>query len=180
MAAIESGFYLEKIREALDRGDWEDDYDNPGAQVRRLFLGTVFSLTPSGKYYLPFACSNVTPCPDCRGEGGRPAHRKRRIVKKWAARNARRGRRIDRLRAQGAPETTVVRYYRRLHHMQTTITCEACAGCGSREAHLDELWREAAERDLESIGAYLENGEGDPCDLFAAEYREAPGTDADE
>jgi hypothetical protein len=24
------------------------------------FLGTVFNLTPSGKYYMPWACSNVT------------------------------------------------------------------------------------------------------------------------
>jgi len=25
-----------------------------------IFVGTVFNMTPSGKYYLPFACSNVT------------------------------------------------------------------------------------------------------------------------
>lgn len=28
--------------------------------IARYYLGTVFSLTPSGKYYMPWACSNVT------------------------------------------------------------------------------------------------------------------------
>ncbi len=28
--------------------------------IGRCYLGTVFSVMPSGKYYTPFACSNVT------------------------------------------------------------------------------------------------------------------------
>ena len=37
--------------------------------VGTVFLGTVFSMCPSGKYYLPFACSNVNNCPICKGLG---------------------------------------------------------------------------------------------------------------
>ena len=36
---------------------------------RSAFLGTVFSLYPSGKYYTPFACSNIEPCTRCKGDG---------------------------------------------------------------------------------------------------------------
>lgn len=116
----ETGIRWDKVKEAIERAVWEADRDNPGSERRSVFLGSVFSLTPSGKYYLPFACSNVTPCPQCAG-----------------------------------------------------VTCEACAGCGSREAHLDELYNEklaaeAAEHDL-----YIFNGEGDPCDVFAGESRDA-------
>lgn len=177
---METGFNLQAIREALDGETWEErEYGEEGS-VRRVYLGTVFSLTPSGKYYLPFACSNVEGCPQCKGAGSFPAHRKRRIVKKWAARNTRRGRKIDRMRAQGTPETTVSRYYRAARYIQTSVTCEYCAGCGSREAHLDEVWRELAEEEMESIGASLENGEGDPCDLFACEYRDEPAEEEEE
>lgn len=34
------------------------------------------------------------------------------------------------------------------------------------DEYLDEIWTEAADKELETIGAYLEHGEGDPCDLF--------------
>jgi hypothetical protein len=37
--------------------------------VERAWVGTILGLTPSGKVYTPFACSNVTPCPRCDGGG---------------------------------------------------------------------------------------------------------------
>jgi hypothetical protein len=37
----------------------------------------------------------------------------------------------------------------------------------------DEIWVNEAEYELESIGLSLEAGEGDPCDMFAVEYRDA-------
>jgi hypothetical protein len=40
-----------------------------GDQEGRMFLGTVFHLMPSGKYYQPFACSNVEACEECKGDG---------------------------------------------------------------------------------------------------------------
>lgn len=104
MSNQEAIFDLKALRAELDEQDWEPDFqDDPEHnEVRRVFLGTVFVLTPSGKYYTPWACSNVT----------------------------------------------------------------------EAEAEKDERWYEQAREELESIGLSLESGEGDPCDLFAAEYRE--------
>lgn len=55
-------FDLKALRAELNEQSWEPDYqDNPEtSEVRRVFLGTVFALTPSGKFYTPWACSNVT------------------------------------------------------------------------------------------------------------------------
>ena len=89
----------EVIRKALDKAEWEPCEEGEG-RVRRTFLGTCFTLTPSGKFYTPWACSNVT----------------------------------------------------------------------DEEVQADEEWCDAAQAELEAIGANLESGEGDPCDLFAAEY----------
>jgi len=36
----------------------EKDYE--GNKIGSVYLGTVFSLMPSGKFYMPWACSNVT------------------------------------------------------------------------------------------------------------------------
>jgi len=43
--------------------------DEEGDKIMSLYLGTVFNLFPSGKYYTPWACSNVELCPRCKGEG---------------------------------------------------------------------------------------------------------------
>jgi hypothetical protein len=46
----------------------------------------------------------------------------------------------------------------------------ACSNVTDAEAEADEEWYEAAKAGLEAIGASLESGDGDPCDLFAVEY----------
>jgi len=51
-------FDLDSIKIALNEADEQEDCD--GDIVVRVYLGTVFSLTPSGKYYTSFANSNVT------------------------------------------------------------------------------------------------------------------------
>lgn len=33
------------------------------------YLGSILNIYPSGKYYLPFACSNLDRCEHCRGKG---------------------------------------------------------------------------------------------------------------
>lgn len=45
------------------------DLTDGEAIIGQVYLGTVFALTPSGKYYMPFACSNVASCPECGGDG---------------------------------------------------------------------------------------------------------------
>ena len=98
----ESIFNIENLKEELEQAEWEDDCNNPDMESRQIYIGTVFALYPSGKFYMPWACSNVT----------------------------------------------------------------------EAEAEKDEAWRERAESELEAIGASLESGEGDPCDLFVAQYRD--------
>ena len=46
-------------------GEETDD----GERVESVLLGSVFSVMPSGKYYMPWANSNVDPCPRCKGAG---------------------------------------------------------------------------------------------------------------
>lgn len=38
-----------------------------GDFVKSVYLGTVFGIFPSGKYYMPWACSNLELCPMCHG-----------------------------------------------------------------------------------------------------------------
>lgn len=51
------------VSSEISQQPWEsvDDY----TEDRQLFIGTVMSLTPSGKYYMPWACSNVEVCEAC-------------------------------------------------------------------------------------------------------------------
>lgn len=59
-----SGIDWTAVRKDLDSQEWQDTYDGD-RQERLSFLGTVFHLYPSGKYYMPFACSNVEVCETC-------------------------------------------------------------------------------------------------------------------
>ena len=54
------------VRAELNSQEWVEE---DGRFERLLFLGTVFSLYPSGKYYTAWANSNVSPCPKCKGRG---------------------------------------------------------------------------------------------------------------
>lgn len=54
------GDYDWKAIAADARGNLEPDNDNPGSLRGACYLGTVFSIMPSGKFYMPWACSNVT------------------------------------------------------------------------------------------------------------------------
>lgn len=40
-----------------------------GRPVYAVYIGTVFSVMPSGKYYMPWACSNIEKCNRCKGKG---------------------------------------------------------------------------------------------------------------
>jgi len=51
-------FDLDKLTQEFEEAEEREDMN--GDTVKHVFLGTVFGLTPSGKYYTPFACSNVT------------------------------------------------------------------------------------------------------------------------
>ena len=57
--------------DGLDRGNYHimRDFDNAENLIASYDIGSCLHLAPSGKYYLPFACSNVDPCPYCEGKG---------------------------------------------------------------------------------------------------------------
>lgn len=171
---METGLDFDAIRREMDREEWSEREDGEDGQTRSVYLGSVFSLTPSGKYYLPFACSNVEACPNCGGRGSRRSGVPRRIARKYRAGSRAHLRAIKRMRAAGADCTfpPLDRIMRLRDRFPLTIACEACGGVGSREAYLDEMWNETVEEELSARGLSLESGEGDPCDLFATEYRD--------
>lgn len=210
MTTVDHGFDMTSIQEQLESEDWEDS-DEGDVQVRRLYLGSVFNLTPSGKYYMPFACSNLDACHTCNGTGiVLPHGLKRRTIKKHVKRHERVVRKFHRLYGSepavypdSDPDTrpgmpSLGKRWRplnkraafafidrqpkafRLLSYTNGATCTACGGCGSREAHLDELWREAADAAFNEVGLSIEGGEGDPCDLFAVQYRYTPDDEATE
>jgi len=174
-------FDLEDLRGELEQAEPQECFDGDG-QEKSVFLGTVFTLTPSGKFYMPWACSNVEPCPTCGGCGEvdsplaghlpgsslQALHHKAQEVD-WQIRSL--AMRFYGAACEGGWPDHVHVALRETESavavLKPRITCPTCGGCGSEEANLDELWREQAESELETIGACLQSGEGDPCDLFA-------------
>ena len=77
-AALDLGAALEEAYTTF--GDWKDyteigdivvsvDWQDSTQMIASLFLGAVFGLTPSGKFYTPWANGNVEDCPRCHGSG---------------------------------------------------------------------------------------------------------------
>ena len=154
--------------EALENPSEGEDGDTEGAT----YLGSIFSLSPSGKFYTPFACSNLEACEGCKGKGvTRPRIRKRAYKKAASQLETLRLSNLaawDRFRAGKGPrplslsELTPKERKRRngIRRRADVSTCALCAGYGSREALEDELWREALEAVADSYGMWLD-GDGD-------------------
>ena len=64
------GFDWVQIEKNMKEQDWE--VEEPGLETRLLFVGTVMGLTPSGKFYTPWACSNVQVCSQCASASEAP------------------------------------------------------------------------------------------------------------
>lgn len=152
-------FNWEAIRAELETAEWQAD-EEPGREIKLVWLGSVFGLTPSGKIYQPFACSNVAgDCPVCKGEGKREPRTGRRIRKRAARRQRDFARgTIARGMAQspaGAAYVQRVAKYRAAAFRRTNLGCAACDGQGSISAARDERWTERLEADAEAIGAFV-------------------------
>jgi|TARA_Y100000034_G_scaffold133551_1_gene199327 hypothetical protein len=170
---LETGIDWDYVRNELNGMDW---YESDGGydEERQVYLGTCFSLMPSGKYYMPFACSNVEPCPVCegngsygemtckicRGEGERGIHPDDDISKFELIHKGQ--------KCMGCDGTG-----------KTTISCDYCESIGSREAYLDSIVQEKLETEAEEYGLFITSGEGDPCDIFAGECRDIEEDDED-
>ena len=57
---MDTGIQWNKVEAALKAEPWQEVGDGEFGQVRSIYIGTVFSWYPSGKFYTPFANSNVT------------------------------------------------------------------------------------------------------------------------
>lgn len=157
-------FNLTWIQAQIDSQEWErvDDYEE-----KRVYLGSIFNLTPSGKFYTPFANSNVDRCERCKGSGKVCGHKSSRVAK----------RNQKRYKTMATLENGRAWFLYHKHHRNTAQNrfqkvCPLCFGVGSREAYLDGVWQEQAEEELNSIGLGLCGGEGDGCDLFAVTTRD--------
>lgn len=174
MTHVDHGFDLVCIQRDLDKAEWEINSENSGNDIRRVWLGTVIGLTPSHKFYTCFANRNVSRCQNCKGMGSMPPHNRRRITKRINSR-------VHRIRKIFDARTKInedsARKWLKTHwawRAPYQNTCTACAGMGSREAHLDELWTAAAEKAISALSTEnrriffsWEDGDG-----FAIEIRD--------
>jgi len=177
-----------RYRAEIARWDWEgikrdalenlepSEYDDEMLEGLT-YLGSILSLSPSGKFYLPFACSNLSPCEACHGKGSYPPKSPKRIAKKARKRLDRERKRFRALVAQGKREWGKAtkrerKLWRKLERLSAPQTCGLCAGYGSREALEDELWREALEATAEEHGMFITGSEGDGCSILAGISRE--------
>ena len=205
----------------LDYEDYEADWDSD-LLIRQVYLGTVFSIMPSGKYYMPWAFGNLTPCPKCNGTGisSQPVHLWddcpyckdsgklgwRKLADIAAIRNEdldvchgnllESGHEVIFVPTDDIMPGSSVSYVkchcnrfldnypgkrgandRRWVGGLIVRECANCGGHGFPEAYHDILANEVIESVMESIryrtgrDVYIINGEGDPCDMFLAEYK---------
>ena len=117
--------YEKRITKDISNWNWknvekyaEPTEDEEGNPVWSFFLGSSLALNYSGKYYQPWACSNVCACEYCNGSG----------VLGWYA---------D-YNIQAPPECR--------HTYIRTHDCVVCGGVGSEEAAKDEVFYEVLEQ----------------------------------
>jgi hypothetical protein len=62
---METEIFDSKVIQARLNGE-EPEFDEENDMwTKRIYIGSVMNLLPSGKYYTPFACSNVEVCAAC-------------------------------------------------------------------------------------------------------------------
>jgi len=69
---------MDEIRKEMEAQEWEEI--DKWTEERRVFLGTVFALYPSGKYYTPLANSNVEICDACANSGCLPCDEESKCI----------------------------------------------------------------------------------------------------
>ena len=160
---------IDEVEKELNKAEPYEDIENKGQFIQTIYLGSILSLTPSGKIYTPFANSNVDLCTRCKGKGN--IKNKHKSIKKVDA--------IDRKIFQVArgwikPYINLTKHQKQLidklrkirEHYDEWKTCPECYGLGSLEARLDEDWWKQLESELEPIDAWYHGSEGDGCDIM--------------
>lgn len=172
---VEVHFDVEDIRADLETCEWATDSEyGDGREIRRCYLGSWLSLSPSGKIYAPFACSNVDECPVCHGTGDLRNPRKARLRKKYRNKAAKlRGwlLRYHGFFLDGKWHDHLVARLKRWDELgRDELTCPRCEGLGSAEAHDDELFTEGLDLFVKNEpDLYIEQDSGD---IFVTQYRE--------
>jgi hypothetical protein len=140
------------------------------------YLGSILNISPSGKVYTPWANGNVRGCPACT-DGKMPRPKRARFWRKKS---------FERLKRREAQlfddaskhnglycewprslQTKMQTVRDRIAALTPTTHCIYCNGMGSREAALDEVWREALEAEASKHGLTITGSEGDGCDVCA-------------
>jgi hypothetical protein len=185
------GFVRDAIANGLEfaseytPGEFEDerietDDNNQIVQViGSSYLGSILSISPSGKYYLPFACGNVDECSRCHGSGQgkiipcQYCHGSGRRSLETMANDMHET--LCQIKAnirQRSPECAIDEQTNTIECWvcngsgQTHETCAYCGGLGSREAYEDQVWNETLDECATRHGGSIESGEGDPTDVF--------------
>lgn len=153
----------------------EESYtDLDGNTLKSVFIGTCFNIMPSGKYYQPFACSNVEKCPKCKGKGeifnpnADSALHEENLKKEqfWFEELKKNEKMYCDLTDT---EKKVIDDIRKcIKYYDKTIECPVCHGLGSEEAYKDQVMQEALEDYADKYGAFVHNSEGDSCDMFVS------------
>ena len=160
---------IDEVEKELNKAEPYEDIENPGQFIQTIYLGSILSLTPSGKIYTPWANSNVDLCTRCKGKG--KIKNKHKSTKKVDA--------IDRKIKRVAndwikPYINLTKRQQQLidklrnirEHYDEWKTCPECYGMGSLEARLDEDWWKQLESELEPIDAWYHISESDGCDIL--------------
>jgi len=166
---------LKVIKQMLDDSEIYEDED--GNELQTIYLGSILSLTPSGKIYTPWASSNVDCCPRCEGTGHIKNPKAR--TKKYNSIQKQKRELLKNMKRQGYdyPMNWPKNALNKLHKLHKNSTrymkfndCQECHGHGSLEARLDQDWWEQLERELDAINAWNHGSEGDGCDILISRY----------
>lgn len=143
--------------------DDEHTYESaePGEYRALVGLGS-YVITPSSKVYMPWACSNLTPCPTCRGTGKRPP---RNEIEDLHVAEWRRLHGEERMDWPGENTPAWRAYINRRNAVvdaneDGTLDCNECDGCGFHEARADQVWASEMSSLAEERGLVFDEEEG--------------------
>ncbi len=150
---------IEKIRQQLDEADIYEDYD--GNKIQTIYIGDVRDMTPSGKVYMPFACSNLTPCERCKGKG---------YIKNKNGQKKKYEQTLRKLKSLQSTENEklITKLLKQQWQWKPTKVCTECCGLGSLETRLDQDYWEQLQSELDEINAWHHLSDDDGCDVMVS------------
>jgi len=165
----------EIIESAMQQIENEESYmDIDGNILKSVFIGTCFNIMPSGKYYQPFACSNVEKCSKCDGKGeitnpnADMALYEENLKKEQFWIEYLRNNSVTYYQLSETNKKTLDSIRECLKYYDETVECPVCHGLGSEEAYKDQVMQKALEDFADKYCAFVHSGEGDPCDMFVS------------